>query len=105
MNIVKASNESKGILITCPHCKLGSRYDSSYVEDAIKINHNIICVACGGEFNLILSPIEEAVEQNAHLTGGGLCAKCGSPSWVHGAIGHDFIAPHPQVTQTVRKTK
>lgn len=64
MNIVKASNESKGILITCPHCKLGSRYDSSYVEDAIKINHNIICVACGGEFNLILSPIEEAVEQS-----------------------------------------
>lgn len=40
---------------------------------------------------------KEAVEHNAHLTGGGLCAECGSPSWAHGAIGHDFVAPHPQV--------
>ena len=32
-----------------------------------------------------------------YLTGGGLCAECGSPSWAHGAIGHDFVAPHPQV--------
>jgi hypothetical protein len=39
----------------------------------------------------------KAVEQNAHLTGGWLCAKCGSPLWAHGAIGHDFIPPHPQV--------
>lgn len=38
-----------------------------------------------------------AAQQNAHLTGGGLCAECGSPSWAHGAIGHDFVAPHPQV--------
>ena len=38
-----------------------------------------------------------AAQQNAHLTGGGLCAECGSPSWAHGAIGHDFIPPHPQV--------
>lgn len=38
-----------------------------------------------------------AAQQNAHLTGGGLCAECGSPSWAHGAIGHAFIAPHPQV--------
>ena len=46
------------------------------------------CPFCGEEY---------AAQQNAHLTGGGLCAECGSPSWAHGAIGHDFVPPHPQV--------
>lgn len=44
-----------------------------------------------------LAALKESAQQNAHLTGGGLCAECGSPSWAHGAIGHDFVPPHPQV--------
>jgi len=63
MNVLRTSNEHKGILITCPHCKLGSRYDGSYIEDAIKIRHDIVCVACGEVFNLVVSiPTSEAVE-------------------------------------------
>lgn len=80
MNVVYASNEQKGILITCPHCKLGSRYDGSYIEDAVKIRHDIVCVACGEVFNLVVSiPTSEAVEQSVHRT----CAKCGASRWAN----------------------
>lgn len=66
MNILNARNDNKGILITCPHCKLGSRYDGSYIEDAIKIRHDIVCVACGEVFNLVVSiPVQEAAK-NIH---------------------------------------
>ncbi len=82
MSVVYASNEKKGILITCPHCKLGSRYDSSYVEDAIKICHNIVCVACGGEFNLVVSPIKEAVEQS-FAADSSVCPGCGHIDGYH----------------------
>jgi hypothetical protein len=41
---------------------------------------------------------ELAAQQNAHLTGGGLCAQCGSPAWTHSVIDHEFVEPHhPQV--------
>lgn len=41
---------------------------------------------------------KEAVEHNAHLTGGGLCAECGSPAWTHSVRDHAFVEPHhPQV--------
>ena len=30
-------------------------------------------------------------QQSVHLTGGGLCACCGSPKWAHSVIGHVFI--------------
>lgn len=57
MSLLRTSIDPKGILIVCPHCKFGSRYDSSYIEDAIKICHDIICVVCGETFNLIVSPV------------------------------------------------
>lgn len=73
-----------------------------------KIDDKIWLVGCVTHLTLdeareLRDSLNEAIselaraEQNAHLTGGGLCAKCGSPSWAHGAIGHDFISPHPQV--------
>ena len=41
---------------------------------------------------------EKAAQQNAHLTGGGLCAQCGSPAWTHSVRDHAFVEPHhPQV--------
>lgn len=43
------------LLIVCPHCKLSSRYDCSYIEDAIKIKHDIVCVICGEVFNIVIS--------------------------------------------------
>lgn len=85
------------ILLNCPHCRFSSRYDTGFLEDAIHDHKEISCVACGGHFLLSVVAVEKAVQQNAHQTGGGLCAECGSPSWAHGAIGHAFIPPHPQV--------
>lgn len=39
-----------------------------------------------------------AAQQNSHLTGGGLCAQCGSPAWTHSVRDHAFVEPHhPQV--------
>ena len=88
MNVLHASNEHKGILITCPHCKLGSRYDGSYIEDAIKIRHDIVCVACGEVFNLVVSiPTSEAVEHSVQADGfassasGGRVTNDASAAW------------------------
>lgn len=38
--------------------------------------------------------IRKAAQQNAHLTGGGLCAECGSPAWTHSVRDHAFVEPH-----------
>jgi hypothetical protein len=53
--MVNARQQGVEIMIVCPHCLIGSRYDASYVEDVIKIRHDIICVACGETFNLVVS--------------------------------------------------
>jgi len=62
------------------------------------------CQTCGHEWSSaeIRSstpvPIERGFQQNAHLTGGGLCAECGSPAWTHSVRDHAFVEPHhPQV--------
>lgn len=70
MKVLHANNDTPGIMIVCPHCKLGSRYEASYIEDAIKIRHNIVCVACGDEFNLIVYPIAEVEKAPTRDRGG-----------------------------------
>lgn len=55
MNTVISTRTDSKIKINCPHCKFGSKYDASYIEDAIWIHHDIICVACGETFNLVVS--------------------------------------------------
>lgn len=45
-----------------------------------------------------LRELLEATQQNAHQTGGGLCAECGSPAWTHSVRDHAFVETHhPQV--------
>lgn len=70
MKVLYDYNDTPGIMIVCPHCKFGSRYDASYIEDAIKICHNIVCVVCGDEFNLIVSPIVKAEKAPVRGRGG-----------------------------------
>lgn len=48
------------------------------------------------ELNAVAVEIQTA-QQSVRLTGGGLCAECGSPQWCHSVIGHDFVQPHPQI--------
>lgn len=41
-------------MVKCPHCKFGTRYDASIVEDAIDENQMIECVACGKGFKIMV---------------------------------------------------
>lgn len=90
MDVFRVRNEFPGILITCPHCKFGSRYDGSYIEDAIKIRHDIVCVACGGEFNLVVSPIEKAAEHSASTRN---CPRCDGRGKVRSTSNSDVMCP------------
>ena len=63
---------------------------------------NVMCDQCNAVICLGC-PVYELdkharAQQNAHLTGGGLCAQCGSPAWTHSVRDHAFVEPHhPQV--------
>ena len=96
---MQLTRETRGeIKIPCKNCHFTTKYSVSYIEDAINDDLQLTCSVCEEKFKVIVMPLDTiAAQQNAHLTGGGLCAECGSPSWAHGAISHAFIAPHPQV--------
>jgi len=54
MKTIYAKTETPGIKIVCPNCMLGSRYDASYLEDAIHDHTGITCVACGCVFEIVI---------------------------------------------------
>lgn len=80
MNVLYARNEHQGILIVCPHCKMGVRHDSDDIGDAIKEAKPITCAVCEKRFTLaIFAVIEEAVEQPLApdgLKSWGILGKC-----------------------------
>ncbi len=91
-------NEERLEELTSENYKPEENADDEYREQDIEeLNEGI------AEYRREIAKCQRKIErlkraqQNAHLTSGGLCAKCGSPSWAHGAIGHEFIPPHPQV--------
>src|SRR5512138_1766780 len=51
--IVSARSDQTGIMIRCPRCRFSSRYDVSFVEDAINHGDAIKCVACGEGFRIV----------------------------------------------------
>ena len=54
------------IKIVCPHCRIGSKYESSWLEDAIYEGSNITCVACGEMFKIeLVCQIRDAELQRA----------------------------------------
>ena len=57
-SVLYSNNVSPKILITCPHCYVASRYDASFIEDAIKEHKGIECVACFLSFNVIVKPTD-----------------------------------------------
>ena len=69
--VLYAGNVTTRILITCPHCKLASRYDASIVEDAIRDDKQLVCVACEESFGIGVtvpaprSPTLRAADQSA----------------------------------------
>lgn len=69
MFIVPASRVA-AILITCPHCSIRSRYDTSYLEDAIHDHTRIDCVACGETFVIEIVRQPRAVEQRDEAAAG-----------------------------------
>jgi len=46
------------ILLNCPHCRFSSRYDTSFLEDAIHDGKEISCVACGSHFEIVVRKVE-----------------------------------------------
>jgi hypothetical protein len=64
--ILYASNAMPKILIPCPHCCIVSRYDASFIEDAIKERKGIECVACFLSFNISIEPT--AAQQSVQRT-------------------------------------
>lgn len=51
--ILSARIDTVTMLITCPHCKFSSRYDVSFIEDAIHDGKSIVCVACVEKFEIV----------------------------------------------------
>lgn len=60
--IISAREANLGIQIICPHCKFGSRYDASFLEDAIKDNSGVVCVACEKKFHVVAVVLERAAQ-------------------------------------------
>ena len=53
------------IMIVCPHCKFGSRYGSSFIEDAIHDHKKIVCIVCNEKFEIVARlPDSDSDEQN-----------------------------------------
>lgn len=76
-NILYARNDHPGIMLVCPHCRMGSRYDYGFVEEAIHNYNNIACVACGGNFGVIISVPDRAAEQRDEPDARGqVCPLC-----------------------------
>ncbi len=75
--MVIARPATLGLQIICPHCHFGSRYDASFVEDAIKYGQNLKCVACGKELKVIVKQARpRGPTLRAPAEAGGVCWKC-----------------------------
>ena len=57
------------IMLNCPHCRLNSRYDTSFLEDAIHDRKIISCVACGGDFQIFVVGMIHHTDDRVELAG------------------------------------
>ncbi len=71
--VLYANNAMPKIRIPCPHCHIVSRYDASFIEDAIMEQKGIECVACFLSFNVLVARTQSRPTQYA-LDGGTGCA-------------------------------
>lgn len=51
------------MMIVCPCCKFGSKYSTSYIEDAIRDNLEVVCVVCEQKFIIQKIAISEIESQ------------------------------------------
>ena len=58
-----ARNKPLEIKMTCPNCRFVTRYDESYLEDAIKYHKWIWCVACDKPFRIVFQVLARDAEQ------------------------------------------
>lgn len=63
--VVSARKENQGIKIYCPHCRMSSNYDISFMEDAIHHGDKVKCVVCGKEFSVVTKKARAAQSNNA----------------------------------------
>lgn len=69
--VLSARPASLGISIRCPHCSFGSRYDISWLEDAIKFGESIRCSACNKPFVIKAHRQKHDGEHNVQPTEAG----------------------------------
>ena len=88
--IMSARKVDLGVKIACPHCGFTTRYDASFLEDAISEHREIFCVACDKSFKIFLECQTRAAEQrNGAVAGEQTCPSCDGVGAVHN--GSDFI--------------
>lgn len=67
--ILSARESNKGISVICPHCKFGSRYSFSYIEDALNEKLRLTCCVCEEKFGLVVTPLDTITQPNTACTG------------------------------------
>jgi hypothetical protein len=60
--VLYARNEHPGVLIFCPHCKMGVRHDTGDISNAIHDGIEIVCVACNEPFKIVVMSLTRAAE-------------------------------------------
>lgn len=89
MNVLYARNEFKGVLITCPHCRMSFRHDADDIGDAIKEGKQIGCVACYGRFVLSVTAV---IEENVEPAPDAACGHASSDNWKIDERGNMYCA-------------
>jgi transcription elongation factor Elf1 len=56
--VLYARNDHPGILIVCPHCKIGVRHDVDTIGDAIREGKQVECAICGASFKVYVEVAE-----------------------------------------------
>jgi len=56
MNSIFYAHSGTIIRIACPHCRIVTKYDVDFIEEAIKEKKQIICIACEECFEIVLVP-------------------------------------------------
>jgi hypothetical protein len=73
--VLYANNAPVAIRIPCPHCKFVTRYDASYLEDAINEHKDIYCVSCDRRFFIQITlpdpPCRLTLDATDELVGSG----------------------------------
>ena len=73
-SVLYARNDHPGILIVCPHCKMGVRHDSDDIGDAIRQGKPVVCVTCEKPFYVFVEVAPRVAVEQMRAADGTTCA-------------------------------